>query len=251
MFLQLLDQMEEIEANPSSPYYLHPNENPSLMLTSSLLTENFYSWSRSMKMALISKNKLKFVDGSLSTQNSEDPIFPAWERCNIMVLSWLIKTLSPAIAQSIIWMDSATDLWKDLHDRFAQSDAIRISDLQEEISSLKQGNMSVIEYFIHLKILCDELNNLRPLPTCVCLPQCSCNVLDIIRNYVHQDHVIKFLKGLTGSFSTVKSQILLMDPIPSINRIYSLTLQHERQISSSNDGFFELVVLYARRGNPN
>ena len=42
-----------------------------------------------------------------------------------------------------------------------------------------------------------------------------------------------------------------MDPIPSINRVYSLTLQYERQISSSNDGFVEPVMLYAGKGNPN
>ena len=46
----------------------------------------------------------------------------------MMVLSWLMKSLSPSIAQSVIWIDLARDLWKDLHDQFSQGDAIRISD---------------------------------------------------------------------------------------------------------------------------
>ena len=69
--------MERLEDNPSSPFFLHPNENPSLILTSTLLNgNNFHSWSRSMKMALISKNKLKFVDGSISVPNLDDPLYP-------------------------------------------------------------------------------------------------------------------------------------------------------------------------------
>lgn len=50
------------EDYPSSPLY-YPNENPSLVLTSSpLTTNNYHSWSRNTKMALLSKNKLKFVE---------------------------------------------------------------------------------------------------------------------------------------------------------------------------------------------
>ena len=42
----------------------------------------------------------------------------------------------------------------------------------EKISSLKQGD--------RLKIPWDELMNLRPMPTCMCISQCSCNAFEII-----------------------------------------------------------------------
>ena len=88
---------------PSSPYFLHPSENPSLVFTSCVLNgNNFYSWSRSMRMALISKNKLKFIDGSIPIPAADDLLFSAWERCNTMVLSWMIKSLTSSIAQSVI-----------------------------------------------------------------------------------------------------------------------------------------------------
>jgi hypothetical protein len=37
------------------------------------------------------------------------------------------------------------------------------------------------------------------------------------------------LTGLNDNFSVVKSQILLMDPLPPMNKVFSLVLQHERQ----------------------
>jgi len=45
--------------NLTSPYYLHPGENPRLVLVSpSLYETNYHTWSRNMKIALLSKNKL-------------------------------------------------------------------------------------------------------------------------------------------------------------------------------------------------
>ena len=62
----------------SSPYYLHPNENPSLILVSPPLTgSNYHHWSRAMMIALMSKNKFQFVDGSISVLDKKDSLFPA------------------------------------------------------------------------------------------------------------------------------------------------------------------------------
>lgn len=53
-------------SDPSSPYYMHPNENPGAPLVSKLLTgDNYHAWSRSMTIGLKTKNKLEFIDGTL------------------------------------------------------------------------------------------------------------------------------------------------------------------------------------------
>ena len=109
-------------SNPdlSNPYYLHPNDNPSLVLVSPPLDgKNYHSWARSMKLSLISKNKLKFVDCSLSQPSLLDLFYGAWERCNTMVLGWLHHYMTEPILQSILWIDQAAVGWKDLRDRFS------------------------------------------------------------------------------------------------------------------------------------
>uniref|UniRef100_A0A2C9UGZ6 Retrotransposon Copia-like N-terminal domain-containing protein n=1 Tax=Manihot esculenta TaxID=3983 RepID=A0A2C9UGZ6_MANES len=64
--------------NTSSPYFLHPNENPALILVSPALTGlNCHSWARVMRVALLSKKKLKYIDGSLRAPSVDDPLFPA------------------------------------------------------------------------------------------------------------------------------------------------------------------------------
>ena len=40
---------------------------------------------------------------------------------------------------------------------------------------------------------------------------------------------MQFLMGLSESFAQIKGQILLMEPIPQINKVYSLLIQEEAQ----------------------
>jgi len=63
---------------PTSPFYLHPGENPSLVPVSNVLNDtNYVSWRRNMQHALLSKNKLKFVNGSITTPLPTDPNYEA------------------------------------------------------------------------------------------------------------------------------------------------------------------------------
>eukprot|EP00257_Ricinus_communis_P022931 XP_015582793.1 uncharacterized protein LOC107262297 [Ricinus communis] len=225
----------------NSEYYIHPNENPALMLTlSQLISNNYYSWARSMKMSLISKNKFRFVNGSIKVPREEDPSYNAWLKCNNLVLSWLQRSLNTEIGQSVIWLDYAYDLWADLYDRFSQGDLIRISDLQQEFFSLQQGNLYVTAYHTHLKILWDEICNLRPLHAC----ECSAN------KYRKRDFILKFLKGLNENFSVQRSQILMMKPMPPVNEIFAIVIQHERSLSATIVSY-DSNILLTRKFNMN
>ena len=203
--------MARIDEDPASPYYLHPSENPSLILVTNLLTgTNYHTWCRAMRMALLSKNKLKFVDGSIPIPSRDNQHFAAWERCNTMVNSWIYRAVSPSIAQSITWLDNALEVWNDLKEHFSQGDSFRIVDLQTEIYSFHQNTLNVTDYFTQLKILWDELVNLRPVPNCSCDPKCDCGALMTVHNYQANDYVIRFLKGLNENFAIVRSQIMLI-----------------------------------------
>jgi hypothetical protein len=46
--------------------------------------------------------------------------------------------------------------------------------------------------------------------------------------YRLEDQVIQFLTGLGDQFFVVKTQVLLMDPLPSLNKVYSLVIQEEQ-----------------------
>lgn len=46
--------------------------------------------------------------------------------------------------------------------------------------------------------------------------------LKVMRRYGEGDYVIRFFKGLNEEFAVVRSQMMLLDPFPSINKAFSL-----------------------------
>ncbi|XP_073219599.1 uncharacterized protein [Cicer arietinum] len=188
-----------------------------------------------MRHALSSKNKIQFINGTLPQPLHTNPDFEVWERCNNMVISWITKTLSPHISQSTICIDSASELWADLHDRFTQGNHFRFSDLLRDLHSIKQGERSLSSNFTDLKFLWDELEDLRPTPSCACPIPCSCKLNTTVRDFKHQEYISCFLKGLNENYNNVRTQILFMDPLPSISKVYSLVVQQDLVPNSTHN----------------
>lgn len=163
-----------------------------------------------------------------------------------MVQSWICNSLSLGIKHSVIFMEYAYDVWKDLRLRFSQGDFVRIAKLQHELYTCQQPSKSVSDFFTELRILWEELENYRPLRECICPKKCACAFQKDPRAYREQDYVMRFLMGLNESFDAVRSQILLMDPLPEVTRVFSMVIQHERQYevtatSSDSHAFVNLA----------
>lgn len=216
--------------DPMNPYFLSSGDNPALSLVSKPLTaNNYHSWARLMHKALVSKNKFKFVDGSIPKPSSFDLSYDAWERCNDIVHSWIVNSVSPQLTQMILYKELASEAWNVLKRRFARVDRVRVVDLQHELHQLKQKSLSVTEFFTELSNIWEELDTQCPMPDCTCPVKCTCESMRNARSQREEDYIMCFLKGLNDNFAMVKSQILLMKELPTIDEVFSMVLEHERQ----------------------
>ncbi|XP_019420736.1 PREDICTED: uncharacterized protein LOC109330924 [Lupinus angustifolius] len=132
--------------------------------------------------------------------------------------------------ESIIWIKKAHEVWEDLKERFSQGNLYRIGDLQDSLSNFKQGELTVSNYYIEVKTIWDELDNLRPLPVCNCVDPTICTAETGANKNCEEDRIIKFLKGLNDAYSGVRSQIMVMEPLPSMSKVLSLVTQQETQL---------------------
>jgi len=209
--------MDSSKTNILSPYFTHYSDHPGLILISKPLNgDNYSTWKRAMTLALNSKNKLGFVNGSIKAPSEEinHEEYAAWSRCNDMVHSWIINTLSPEISDSVIYYSTAHKVWEDLHERFSQSNAPCIFKIQRDIACLQQEQLSISTYYMKLKGLWDELSSYN----------------DTIQGtQQEQQKFMQFLMGLNDSYSAIRGQILLMNPLPSIRQAYSSISQEEKQ----------------------
>ncbi|XP_075674989.1 uncharacterized protein LOC142644217 [Castanea sativa] len=222
------------DESANNPFFLPTNENFGLILTSQPLTgpENNMTWARSVFLALSSRNKFGFVNGSISKPDPTSPLFNSWNRCNTTILSWLTNLLSPDLKASVIYINSAKDLWIDLKNRLSQDNTPRLFEVQMEISHLVQGSMSVSSYFTKFKTLWDEFVKNQPFTVCNC--PCACGSKASQIDAQHKEHVFRSLMGLNDSYGTLIGQILLIKPFPPLSKVCSLILQEEKRRSIGN-----------------
>ena len=92
----------------NSPYFIRSNDNSGALLVTQMLdSSNYHSWARSMKRALRIKNKLGFIDGSISEPTDlNSPLMDHWLRCNDIVITWLQNTLSVDIKCSTLYAET-------------------------------------------------------------------------------------------------------------------------------------------------
>ncbi|XP_074342054.1 uncharacterized protein LOC141679452 [Apium graveolens] len=113
----------------SSVYYVHPSDANVNQLVSVKFNGNGYNnWKGSMMLMLFAKNKLSFVNGTIFVPVPGTDEYKAWERCNNLVISWIMYNLDEMIARNMLLLKSVRDIWKDLEDRFGSA-SITVMDM--------------------------------------------------------------------------------------------------------------------------
>ncbi|PHT30245.1 hypothetical protein CQW23_30174 [Capsicum baccatum] len=153
------------------PLYLQPSDTPGSSLFSVKLTgpENYTLWCSTIRINLLGKSKLGFVDGRHPKQSFPSSLHELWEKCNAIVLSWIINSVSAELLCGMVYASSAHKVWVDLQERFDKVNGSQILFLHKEIATLTQGISLVSAYFSKLKEFWTEFDALMPCPGCNCV----------------------------------------------------------------------------------
>lgn len=176
---------------------------------------------------LTAKNKLCFIDRTLTKPESTASDYKSWCRCNSMIIGWIIYALEPQIAYSILYVDGAREIWTDLEERFGQASLAQLYALEQEVLNISQDNLSVSDYYTQLKKLWDEIDNLKPLPGCDC-KNCTCALTHKVLKVQQDQRLMLFLIKLSNNFANIRSHILMMTSLPTLPQAYRMLLQEQR-----------------------
>ncbi|KAE8695793.1 hypothetical protein F3Y22_tig00110684pilonHSYRG00005 [Hibiscus syriacus] len=107
------------------------------------------------------------------------------------------------------------------------------------------GESFVSVYFTRLKLLWDEYTALVPFSVCDCEAAQQNSV------HVNQQRLFQFLMGLNETYSIIRSQILIMKPLPTVNQAYSMIVQEELHRAQLYVSPIETFVMFttASKGN--
>lgn len=117
----------------ADPLFLANSDNANVPLVNIIFNgENFLALSRSIKLALGSKNKLGYLDGKVKRPVESDSKFPLWKRNDYMIRGWICRSMDEKIANSLSYIDSIEQLWEETKERYAETNAPLLYSLQKQ-----------------------------------------------------------------------------------------------------------------------
>ncbi|KAL0431042.1 UNVERIFIED_CONTAM: hypothetical protein Sradi_0730200 [Sesamum radiatum] len=142
--------------------------------------------------------------------------------------TWILNSISKYLVGAFLYTKTSSELWLDPEERFGESNGPLVYQLQCEIASLSQGSLSVVEYFIKLKMLWDEVTCLIPTQGCM-YGLCICDYGKIAAESNTVNQLMQFLMGLNDAYDHICSQILIMELFSLVNKAYSMVQRVEKQ----------------------
>ncbi|KAL0399945.1 UNVERIFIED_CONTAM: Retrovirus-related Pol polyprotein from transposon RE1 [Sesamum radiatum] len=189
-------------------FYIHPSEHSSLALTSSPLND--------------------FIDGSISRPVFGSANFEQWRRVDLMVTSWIWNSMSKDIVEAFMYCASSREPWLAIQTRYGRKNGPMVYQLQRAISAISQEDLSLTEYLTKVTKLWNELSYLAPTPKCTC-GGCTCGINKAISDLNTSTQLMQFLMGLHEAYNNERSQILMQDPLPDIEKAFSMIYPVEKQ----------------------
>jgi len=113
------------------PLLLQPSDHLGLQLINLKLTDTkFQRWSKLVRIALRTKGKIDFLDGSCAKPTINSP--HQWIRCDSIVLSWLLNLMIPEMVEAFLYVDFAKELWLELTESFGDSNGPLLYQLEKK-----------------------------------------------------------------------------------------------------------------------
>ncbi|GJY13173.1 ribonuclease H-like domain-containing protein [Tanacetum coccineum] len=152
-----------------------------------------------MKLAINTRNKTGFIDGTYvkATYVSSEPLDNQWERCNFIVLSWLLNSVSEDLFLGQIFFDNVAEVWAKLKETYDKLDGSIIFNLLQKIHNFKQE--------------------------------------DVLKHNQVMKHM-QFLMGLNDVYQPIRSSLLSTETHPDVKDAFAIISREEshRGIASSS-----------------
>ncbi|XP_022041183.1 uncharacterized protein LOC110943757 [Helianthus annuus] len=224
------------------PLYLHPSDSSALTIVNIKLkgTENYSVWSSAMKLALEAKNKYGFIDGKCVRSESDSVLASQWDRCNSVVLTWLLNSISEELFLGQVFSKLASEVWTDLKESFYRVDGSIVYDLYKRINSVSQNGTSVAEYYNKLTTMWKQFDAMLHLPTC------SCQAAKDFNDFSTLIKLMQFLMGLDDVYQSVRTNLLTREPLPSVKVAFSVVSREESHRMSSTGSKTQNVAFVSR-----
>ena len=208
--------------------YMEPVQKIELMPNDIKLEgiRNYLPWSRRAMLLLKAKRLEGFVTGeSIEPEDKSSNDWKTWEAINSLVAAWLLSSLSPTIAGSVDTITSAAGIWEALSKMYSGAgNVMLLAETEDRISTMKQGDLSLMDYVAALKRLWADVDHFDPIE----LPHTECVVW--IKKWIEKRRVLQFLRGLNPDFEARCASMFHQSSLPSLEEAIAAMAQEETRL---------------------
>ncbi|CAM8971890.1 unnamed protein product [Rhodiola kirilowii] len=195
-------------------FYVNKSDIHGNPLVSEVLVgrHNFVQWRKVMGIALSARDKLEFVEGQIPVP-ADVKQKARWYRCNNVIMTWILNSVSKNVVGQILHSET-------------------------EIANLMQGDMDVSSYHEKLVNLWHELDSMRKYKVGEIADECTrcLETKSLYDQEKEEGRVIKFLMGLNEALAHIRTHILALRELPTLDVAYDMMISNEseRHVTKSN-----------------
>nr|GEV12406.1 hypothetical protein [Tanacetum cinerariifolium] len=129
--------------------------------------------------------------------------------------------VSSDVYMGLVYSLDVANVWKELESTYDKVNGSVIFNLLQKISSIKQGDSFVADYYQRFNSLWREFDALTKLPTCTCDAN---NELGLHNQLIK---LMQFLMSLEDCYQSIRSTLLTRDPLPKVKDDYTNVSREE------------------------
>lgn len=138
----------------SGSYYPSPTSHGLVEPSSSLLTghklngSNYLQWSSLILLFIRGKGHEEYLTSEFLPLSVNDPNAQIWKIDNSIVMSWLVSSMTPDIAENFLLYETVQEIWETARKLYSSKENIStIFEIESTLHELRQGELNVIQYY--------------------------------------------------------------------------------------------------------
>ena len=125
-----------------------PDSSSHLVTNHKLHGQNFLQWSQSVFMYICGRGKDAHLTGETAAPEATDPKYRSWKIDDHLVMSWLINSMTTEVGENFLLYKTAKKIWDATREMYSSTEnTSELFEVETRLYDLKQGDMSVTQYF--------------------------------------------------------------------------------------------------------